>query len=152
MKKLITVILVSSALVWGGMTFIRSVSSNRHQVPEWVAQRKAGNKYHQEIARALGNLPTGLLNPDFCSFNEATAGRDGGFKLYGIMQLPILKAGDRVNAFMKTTQWELYDVIKQSDAAALFYHKGNVEVTYTFLLNSNAPNECLLSWKITDRQ
>jgi len=152
MNKTIVVLLIVSALAWGGMTFLRSVRSKSSQVPAWVAQQKASKKHPQEVARALENLPKGIMRPDFCSWDRATANRHGGFELIGVMDLPIYRAGDRVNAFMKNTQWELYDTIKQPDAAGLVYNKDNVDVFYTFLLNSNAPNKCWISWRITERQ
>jgi len=151
MNKIIVVILVASALVWGGVSVLQSIRSKSSQVPAWVAKQKARKKHPQEIARALEQLPEGVMKPDFCSWDRATANPYGGYELLGTMELPIYKAGDRVNAFMKNTQWELYDTIKQSDAAGLVYNKDNVDVFYTFLLNSNAPNKCWISWRITDK-
>jgi len=51
MNKATVVILVASALVWGGVSFLQSIRSKSSQVPAWVAKQKARKKHPQEIEK-----------------------------------------------------------------------------------------------------
>lgn len=94
------------------------------------------------------NFPADAIRPDFCTLTEMTLDhKRGKYDLFGQMNLPVMQAGNRIHAFMRNTQWEPAGVIKQSDAASLSYTKGGIDLSYTFLVNTNEPNTCVINWQ-----
>ncbi len=148
---LVIVLLSLAGMFVVGPEFINEVVGGEHDPygAEWAALRGERRINSPEVISVLKGMPKGILNPDFCVFDEVVSGRNGiDQSIWGMTDIPIMEAGSKIHAYMRNTEWEPDGVIKQHDAAVLYYRKGNIRVDYTFLRKSGKLNRCLLSWKI----
>ncbi len=99
------------------------------------------------------NFPNDAIKPDFCTIDNITNVKDGGqYALWGYTTMPLNSAGGRVHAHMRNTSWIPDGVIKQSDAAVLFYNNGEIKLSYAFHQQDSGRNRCVISWEPVDYQ